>query len=96
MAQIPENTTPGDILHAYKLFRNATLPNISEELIDYIIAATLEHFHGVTQQFGYWQLCPKCDGEGTVTTTSTFILTATCPVCNGAKILARPIINDQK
>jgi DnaJ-class molecular chaperone len=47
--------------------------------------------------FGEWQLCPKCNGEGTVTeqTTSAFIatVTRTCPVCNGAKVLARPIIN---
>jgi predicted RNA-binding protein with PUA domain len=48
-------------------------------------------------QLGEWQLCPKCAGEGIVTeqTTSAFIatVTRTCPVCNGAKVLARPIIN---
>jgi DnaJ-class molecular chaperone len=45
--------------------------------------------------FGYWQLCPKCNGEGvlpSVTTTSAYI---TCHVCNGAKLLARPIINQE-
>jgi DnaJ-class molecular chaperone len=51
------------------------------------------------KQLGEWQLCPKCNGEGTVTeqTASTFIatITRTCPVCNGAKVLARPIINDK-
>lgn len=43
---------------------------------------------------GEWQLCPKCNGEGQVhdpigdgMSTNPY---RTCPVCNGAKILARP------
>lgn len=54
-------------------------------------------------QFGEWQLCPKCNGQGKVSkppyaagdipywesaTNASWV----CDVCNGAKILARPII----
>jgi DnaJ-class molecular chaperone len=47
-------------------------------------------------QFGEWQLCPKCDGFGQLLKGATAIpYTVTCPVCNGAKVLARPIINDK-
>lgn len=46
--------------------------------------------------FGEWQLCPMCHGFGEIrlpeTSTPMF---GTCPVCNGAKVLARPIINDK-
>jgi hypothetical protein len=52
------------------------------------------------QKFGYWQLCPKCDGEGVLYDSSfdgtIFELGRTCPVCKGAKILARPVINNDK
>jgi DnaJ-class molecular chaperone len=51
------------------------------------------------KEFGEWQLCPKCNGEGeTFQQRGTPGLTAftvgfyTCPVCNGAKVLARPLI----
>ncbi len=50
----------------------------------------------IEKQYGYWQLCPKCDGEGIIPTIG--LATATtriCPVCNGSKLLARPIINDK-
>ncbi len=47
--------------------------------------------------YGEWQLCPKCAGEGQIyrqdvynDTTALSIGWFTCPVCNGAKVLARP------
>lgn len=49
------------------------------------------HLNNQEKHYGYWQLCPKCDGEGQVpnngTSTSVYRI---CPVCNGAKILVRP------
>lgn len=58
---------------------------------------------GHTPSFGEWQLCPKCNGQGMVLIppyvagdatewSSTTVCTHTCPVCNGAKIIQRPII----
>lgn len=39
-----------------------------------------------------WQLCPKCNGEGTVANRKPYVTTAplmlTCPVCQGTKVLA--------
>jgi DnaJ-class molecular chaperone len=47
--------------------------------------------------FGEWQLCPKCNGEGKIIADywdgTVYVSQRTCPVCNGAKVLARPIIN---
>lgn len=45
--------------------------------------------------FGQWQLCPKCDGNGFVFNTGGAISTSVtnqCDVCQGAKIIQRPII----
>lgn len=52
-------------------------------------------------EFGEWQICPKCSGQGIVSKPShvagdvnTWTANATsfcCNVCNGEKILARPI-----
>ena len=43
---------------------------------------------------GEWQLCPKCNGEGICDTIGISNNTSrNCPVCNGKKILARPLIN---
>jgi hypothetical protein len=40
-----------------------------------------------------WQLCPKCFGEGTTYTNGLSTnTTQTCIVCNGSKILVKPII----
>lgn len=54
-------------------------------------------------EFGEWQLCPKCNGQGTVSKphhvagdVNTWTANATsfrCDVCQGAKILARPILD---
>ena len=52
------------------------------------------------QDEGYWQLCPKCNGQGTVSKPpyvpgdvnewSSTSSVHTCDVCNGAKIIATP------
>lgn len=43
---------------------------------------------------GKWQLCPKCNGMGTVHNpyaySTSSALTIPCDVCNGAKILPTP------
>jgi DnaJ-class molecular chaperone len=54
--------------------------------------------------FGEWQKCPKCDGQGTVSKPpgiagdvyqwSSTSCTHQCDVCNGAKIIQRPIIKE--
>lgn len=49
----------------------------------------------VVKEFGEWQLCPKCYGTGLLQPPyeirGTAIISGTCDVCNGAKILARPV-----
>lgn len=52
--------------------------------------------------FGEWQLCPKCNGSGQVYEnrgtpglTDYTVGWFNCDVCNGAKVLARPIINSK-
>jgi DnaJ-class molecular chaperone len=46
-------------------------------------------------QFGEWQLCPLCLGSGTL---QIFYMTSyyrsACHLCNGAKVIVRPIIRD--
>ena len=46
-----------------------------------------------------YQLCPKCNGEGIVTgfdyNSMTTSVTNQCGVCNGAKVLAKPILKSQ-
>lgn len=46
------------------------------------------NIHGVSGKQPYYQLCPKCAGEGQVpnigTTSSLFRI---CPVCNGSRTL---------
>lgn len=45
------------------------------------------------KQYGFYQLCPKCDGEGSVSTNGlSTSSTRICPVCAGQKILVRPEI----
>lgn len=47
----------------------------------------------IQKQYGFYQLCPKCDGEDQIpnigTSSSVWRM---CPVCNGAKLLIRPEI----
>jgi len=47
-------------------------------------------------ELGEWKLCPKCAGHGNVSShgTST-VSTVLCDVCNGAKVLARPIMKTE-
>lgn len=48
------------------------------------------------KHFGYWQLCPKCDGEKTVKVyypdTTAVVSHAPCGVCGGAGVIPRPEI----
>lgn len=45
------------------------------------------------KHYGFYQLCPKCDGWGEVQLPETSKpMFGTCPVCNGAKLLVRPEI----
>ena len=47
----------------------------------------------ITHEFGEWQLCPKCYGSGQMIANGyTSTVMSICDVCNGAKILARPIL----
>jgi|GEM_PF-4393854 hypothetical protein len=34
-----------------------------------------------------WELCPKCNGEGTITFLGIGYLNCKCDVCNGQKII---------
>ncbi len=43
---------------------------------------------------GEWQLCPKCLGEGFVPGKGVSVHDV-CDVCNGAKILAKPLITNK-
>lgn len=57
------------------------------------------HLNNQEKHYGYWQLCPKCDGEGDVLNTPEGMYTSmmrTCPVCNGAKMLVRPEIKNNQ
>ena len=41
-----------------------------------------------------WQLCPKCNGEGycmNISGSTSSSVNRTCPVCNGHKLLVKPI-----
>ena len=50
--------------------------------------------------YGEWQLCPKCSGHkkiqnldfGKYNTSAAQPLTIDCDICNGAGIIAKPII----
>lgn len=46
------------------------------------------NIHSVSGKLAYYQLCPKCFGEGIVPNygiSTTALLTRICPTCNGAK-----------
>jgi hypothetical protein len=47
-------------------------------------------------EWGEWQLCPYCGGEGIRQPPYPIIhmtaIDTKCPVCNGAKVLLRPLI----
>jgi len=49
-------------------------------------------------EIGEWQLCPKCLGDGNLMRyNSPNMSTTACPVCdvcNGSKIIAKPILNN--
>lgn len=42
--------------------------------------------------YGLYQLCPKCEGEKVVPSSGTST-TRTCPLCSGAGVIQRPIID---
>jgi DnaJ-class molecular chaperone len=49
-------------------------------------------------EFGYWQLCPKCNGDKIIFRTQILPNTSftygsqPCDICNGNGIIVRPII----
>lgn len=44
--------------------------------------------------FGEWQLCPKCLGNGWMFPQfDSTSVTVVCDVCNGNKLIQKPIIN---
>lgn len=48
-------------------------------------------------QLSEWQLCPKCLGEGRITSNGlTTSVHQQCDVCNGAKTLIKPVIQLQQ
>lgn len=55
------------------------------------------------EQFGEYQLCPKCKGSGEFygsrgnpNTTGYHVGNLICDVCGGAKIIARPLLNSEQ
>lgn len=72
---------------AEALNKNATYPAAGA------IHAIIEHLKE-QKQYGMWQVCPMCDGEGQLKNDPMFSTSAwrTCPVCNGEKKLVRPEI----
>lgn len=61
-----------------------------EEIADSLFGHAAQQKH-----YGYWQLCPKCEGDGNIYSGSTTTLRRTCPVCKGEGKLIRPVINDK-
>lgn len=59
------------------------------------IQSIVEHLKE-QKQYGLWQVCPKCEGEGKLKNDPAFSTSAwrTCPVCNGARLLVRPEIKN--
>lgn len=48
-----------------------------------------EHKH-----YGFYQLCPKCNGEGEIIDRFFPLTKRQCDVCNGSKLLVRPEIKE--
>lgn len=64
-----------------------TQPNKSNEAIE-------------GKQYGEWQLCPKCNGDGHLGRYNSLgymstTVTPQCDVCNGSKIIQKPSPNEQ-
>ena len=48
-------------------------------------------------QTSEWQLCPKCNGDGRVTSNGlTSSVYQQCDVCNGSKTLIKPLFSSQQ
>ncbi len=63
--------------------------------LDAIMAAIEQHLSQSREVGGYWQLCPKCNGDGHLGRYNSPAIVGTnddliCDVCNGKKILATP------
>lgn len=49
------------------------------------------------EHLGEWQLCPKCNGDGHLGRYNSPMFSSsnslpTCDVCNGSKIIAKPVL----
>lgn len=70
----------------YEAYRNTQTEEMAILYAKHVTAQLQQH--GVVQGLPYYQLCPKCFGEGYIPSIgSTSSLHRTCPVCNGAKTL---------
>jgi len=62
----------------------------------WILGYTFSQTSQCQPQTSEWQLCPKCNGEGRITSngvaTSVF---QQCDVCDGAKVLVKSLVNQQ-
>lgn len=72
----------------YKIKERDDLQYILRAMEEYADQFKNSHKHGVAQGLPYYQLCPKCFGEGYVPSIgTTSSLHRICPVCNGAKTI---------
>jgi DnaJ-class molecular chaperone len=49
-------------------------------------------------KFGWWQLCPLCNGSGNVQNqylNLTAVIKIPCTVCHGSGAIQRPVLNKQ-
>lgn len=106
------NSYPGE--RYQRLFNaiNDATPNPIQTQMDDIIKIIKEDFMTYStptpvlqsiegKEFGEWQICPKCNGQGTVskppylagdiTEWSSTEVSFQCDVCNGNKIITKPI-----
>lgn len=88
-------STKSEIEHAKKTGKYVEYLSDRCDIIDWLQAALVESKPDEKVVLGEWQLCPKCLGGGRAMNMNNFIPTTMdiCDVCNGAKVLARPILN---
>lgn len=52
------------------------------------------------KHYGFYQLCPKCDGEkelyGNFFDGTTYVSRRTCPICKGEGVIPRPEVKNMQ